>query len=250
VLLLRSAAAVWLKRLSIWAVVLVIAQGILGGLTVKFFLPVWLSSLHGILAQTFFLVTVMIAYGLSIERAASIGNEGDGQLVRIILILTGMVYIQLILGNIMRHSNSGLAIPDFPTMGGKLWPAMNQQMLDHINAWRFENNLDPVKMGQIHIHLTHRVWAMLIFLKLLYLNHVVYHKHLNKPRVIKTLFILNLVIAFEIILGISTVLSGKEVLTTTLHVTTGALVLGLCFLLLLRAAPAQWGAFKQVLKQR
>ena len=66
--LLKSNEAAWIKRLGIWAVIAVIAQGILGGLTVKYFLPVWLSMAHGVLAQMFFLMTIMIAYGLSVER--------------------------------------------------------------------------------------------------------------------------------------------------------------------------------------
>src|SRR5450755_1554703 len=37
---------VWIKRLSIFAFLIVVLQGLLGGLTVLFFLPVWLSTFH------------------------------------------------------------------------------------------------------------------------------------------------------------------------------------------------------------
>lgn len=252
VMLLRSSAAVWIKRLSIWSVILVIGQGILGGLTVIHFLPVALSSLHGVLAQTFFIVTVMIAYGLSKEHQhrLTINETYDGKFIRFGIILTIMIFIQLILGNIMRHTNSGLAIPDFPTMGGKLIPTMNQDMLMWINAWRFEHDLDPVKMGQIHTHLTHRIWGFLILFKLLFINSVAYKRHLSNPFIMKTLFWLNLAMMMQIGLGIATVLMQKEFITTSLHVTLGAVVLGLSFLLVLRSSPCSMPAYKKVLERK
>jgi len=252
VLLLRSNVPSWIKRLGIWAVITVILQGLLGGLTVKFFLPVWLSVLHGVLAQSFFLITIMIAYGLSVEYSGrlTVTETYEPKFMRFVLILAVMVYIQLIIGNFMRHTDSGLAIPDFPTTGGSLWPSMDQNMLARINAWRFEHGLDPVRMGQVHIHLLHRVWALLILLKLLYINQVAYTKHLNKPLIMKTLFWLNLAVFTQIALGIGTVLSQKEIFATTFHVAIGALTLGLSLLLLLRSSPVGLGDFKRLWKQR
>lgn len=249
VLFLRSTAAVWLKRLSIWCVVAVVAQGIFGGLTVKYFLPFWLSSLHGVLAQTFFLMTVLLAYGLSLERSIRRDTEavGTSKFLCMLLIFTAMVYIQLILGNLMRHTESGLAIPDFPTMGGTLIPTMDQAMLERINSWRFEHNYDYVSMGQVHLHLTHRIWAFLILLKLMYLNAIAYKDYLNNALVMKTLFWINIAVGIQIMLGISTVLMQKEIVVTTLHVATGASVLGLTFFLMLRTGPISWPGFKKAL---
>ena len=51
----------WMKYLGLTALGLVIAQGILGGLTVLFYLPPAVSSAHAALAQTFFCVVVLIA---------------------------------------------------------------------------------------------------------------------------------------------------------------------------------------------
>ena len=55
------------KKLGYFALILVIIQGLLGGLTVMFFLPTAISMIHGITAQTFLLVIILIAYSLSIE---------------------------------------------------------------------------------------------------------------------------------------------------------------------------------------
>ncbi len=247
-----SGFSLWIKRLGLIAFLMVVAQGILGGLTVKFFLPVWLSTFHGVLAQTFFLVTVLLCYATSVERHHrwNIDEETyNSKFMRFVLIFVGMVFVQLILGNLMRHTESGLAIPDFPTMAGGWWP-FSQEALQRINAWRFEHNLEPVKMGQVHLHFLHRFWAFLILAKLFLINQMAYQKCLDKPLVMKTLFWLNMVVMLQIMLGIGTVLMHKEVVTTTLHVACGALVLALSFLLFLRCSPLAFNEFKEVLGKK
>jgi heme a synthase len=51
----------WMRMLGWTALGTVIFQGILGGLTVLFFLPVPISVFHATLAQTFFCITIAIA---------------------------------------------------------------------------------------------------------------------------------------------------------------------------------------------
>src|SRR3954466_12989161 len=41
----------WVRRLGAFALVAVVLQGLLGGLTVKLLLPLWVSSAHATLAQ-------------------------------------------------------------------------------------------------------------------------------------------------------------------------------------------------------
>jgi cytochrome c oxidase assembly protein subunit 15 len=248
-----QAQPAWIKRLGIFAFLTVVAQGVLGGLTVLLFLPVWLSTFHGVLAQTFFLIVIMIAYGLSVERQKrwKIDEESySPRFLRMAIILMVMVYIQLIIGNIMRHAQAGLAIPDFPTMGWTMMPNFDTAWLNRVNQWRFQNNLEPVTMGQVMIHLLHRCWALLILLKLLWLNSIAYKECLDRPLILKTLYWLNVAVILQIVLGVSTVLSQKEVYTTTTHVTMGAIVLGLSFLMVLRASPLTWSQFKAISSKR
>jgi cytochrome c oxidase assembly protein subunit 15 len=54
----------WLKKLGFFALGMVILQGLFGGITVLFFLPRPVSIIHGILAQTFFMTTIVLDYGL------------------------------------------------------------------------------------------------------------------------------------------------------------------------------------------
>src|SRR2546427_8454719 len=51
----------WVRRLGLVALAAVIAQGLLGGLTVKLMLPLWVSSAHATLAQLFFCTVVSLA---------------------------------------------------------------------------------------------------------------------------------------------------------------------------------------------
>src|SRR4030095_13689117 len=51
----------WVRKLAVFALVGVIAQGLLGGLTVKLMLPLAVSSAHATLAQLFFCTTVSLA---------------------------------------------------------------------------------------------------------------------------------------------------------------------------------------------
>src|SRR4051794_22181126 len=51
----------WVRRLGFLALLGVVAQGLLGGLTVKLMLPLWVSSAHATLAQLFFCTTVSLA---------------------------------------------------------------------------------------------------------------------------------------------------------------------------------------------
>src|SRR5690349_2145536 len=59
--ILRTEKRDWVRKLGIFALFAVIAQGLLGGLTVKLMLPLAVSTAHATLAQLFFCTTVSIA---------------------------------------------------------------------------------------------------------------------------------------------------------------------------------------------
>src|SRR6202041_3702015 len=60
ILLAKSEPRRWVRNLGWTALGLVIAQGIVGGLTVKYLLPPPISTAHATLAQLFFITTVSI----------------------------------------------------------------------------------------------------------------------------------------------------------------------------------------------
>ncbi len=237
---------IWVRLLGIAALAAVVLQGVMGGLTVLFLLPTPISVTHAVLAQTFFVITIVIAYSLSLERQRreAIPAATYARLTKMVLILGVFVYVQLILGALMRHTGSGLAIPDFPTMGGYWFPPFNESMLRHINDWRFEHDLPAVTMVQIFIHFIHRVGAFLIVATVAVLDIAALHERIADKTIARTIWILNGLVICQICLGILTVLSEKSPHITSTHVMTGAATLGIVILLLLRVAPLSWQKFK------
>src|SRR6201989_2308442 len=67
----------WVRKLGIFALLAVIAQGLLGGLTVKLMLPLAVSSAHATLAQLFFCTTVSLAVFTSRSWIAARHIEGE-----------------------------------------------------------------------------------------------------------------------------------------------------------------------------
>ncbi len=102
----------WMRKLGWVALALVIAQGIVGGLTVMFFLPWAVSTAHAALGQTFFCVTVAMALLSSrgwIESEPLQLVEGKHPRIHTLTLLAvAAVYVQLILGAGFRHNGMKL----------------------------------------------------------------------------------------------------------------------------------------------
>ena len=208
----------WMKRMGIVALGAVIAQGVLGGLTVVFFLPPAISTAHAGLAEIFFCMTVAIALFTSPKWIDGYGGHvvDDAGLRRLATVTTALIYCQILVGATMRHTDAGLAIPDFPLMFGHLWPT-------HWDA-------------KIGIHFTHRAGAVFVLLAVVATAVTVWkryrasgHHELTRPAAL-----LVALVAVQITLGALTVLSRRDVWINSVHVVCGALVLTTSLVLTLR----------------
>jgi cytochrome c oxidase assembly protein subunit 15 len=230
----------WVKILSALALAAVILQGLLGGLTVLLKLPDAVSVSHGMLAQTFFCLIILIAYSESQEYATRVSSpikSGDRKLFQLSLFAVGAMYLQLLFGAIMRHSGSGLAIPDFPTMGGQWIPDFSAAMLSKINELRAVIHFAPVSMGQVVSHFIHRVWAVAVVACVLYfVARVLLSKDASAEQR-STAKYLAAGIILQLILGIAAVLTVRQPFLTSAHVMIGALMLGLSVLAAIRNYP-------------
>jgi cytochrome c oxidase assembly protein subunit 15 len=97
----------WIWKLGMFALGVVILQGILGGLTVKLMLPLAVSSAHATLAQIFFCTTVSLAVFTSkswIEARPSLEEKGTLPLRYLCTAALLTIFLQLILGATLRHS--------------------------------------------------------------------------------------------------------------------------------------------------
>src|SRR3979490_2472099 len=101
----------WMRWLGLAALGGVIAQGILGGLTVRMFQPPPVSAAHATLAQLFFSTVVAIAvFTSSWWNGELAGVEDTGRPgVRPLIVWTLVaVFLQLILGAAFRHKGFGI----------------------------------------------------------------------------------------------------------------------------------------------
>jgi len=103
----------WVRWMGILALGAVVAQGILGGLTVLYLLPAPISIFHACLAQTFFALVVSLAFFTSREWTQSNHEAGNEFLMlrKPVLMMSVLIFLQLILGATVRHTaNQGMVI--------------------------------------------------------------------------------------------------------------------------------------------
>lgn len=207
----------WVRRLGVLALVAVCVQGALGGITVRYFLPAPVSIAHAGLAQIFFCLTVALA--LVTSRAWMTPTPGrpvdDHDLRRLSVLMTTIIYVQIILGAAMRHTGAGLAIPDFPLSFGHVVP--------------------PDWTEAIAIHFAHRVGALVVTISVLTTALYVWRVHRSRVELRRPALLAVAVVSAQVTLGALTVLSGKAVAINTAHVVTGALLLATSLVLTLRA---------------
>ncbi|HLG19120.1 MAG TPA: heme o synthase [Bdellovibrionota bacterium] len=210
----------WKERRSVrtlgWiALAAVILQGVLGGLTVLFLLPAPISVGHACLGQTFFCIVVAIAV-LTSPRWKSLSRENESAAISALSIMTASaIYLQLILGAVMRHIQAGLAIPDFPLSFGHLLP--------------------PQFDLPIAIHFAHRVWGAVVFLLALLIFVHVKRRYSGVRSLILPASILLALTAAQIILGGITIWMEKAAIPATAHVATGASILATAVVLAMTA---------------
>ncbi len=249
VLIWRIDARAWLRWLGVAASLMVILQGILGGLRVTEKNPD-LGILHAALGQLFFLTMASTALFLSRfwmnapEPARCC--EPALRLRRIYLVATALILAQLVMGATMRHQHAGIAVPDFPLAYGQIWPSTDGASIAQYNEWR--NRLAdwrdplPVTAFQVQVHMIHRLLAIAILAAAAFAFWRTRRLTIpgNRLRWISGAW-LGLIIT-QAALGIFTVLRNKPVDIATLHVVAGALSLGCGTLLVLLAGQLpEWG---------
>lgn len=222
---LREARA-WLRRLGWAALALVFVQAFVGGLRVLLdHLHVELVNTsvgrlfamgHACLAQLFLCTIAAIAVACSrpwIERRAGLKAAPVAGLRQFALVCLGLLFAQLAIAAVMRHSFAGMAIPTFPhsTPEGALLPA----------TWNFG----------VGIQFAHRVMAAVLTFALLGLAVAIWRSHAAPGAMKLGAGALLFLLALQVFLGAATVLSGRSPYYATWHVIVGASLLVTTFLI-------------------
>ncbi len=101
----------WVRRLGLLALGAVVAQGVLGGLTVLFYLPVGISVAHACLAQIFFGTVVSLALFTSRwwqSELPKLEDAGAPRVRSLAVWSVAIVFLQLVLGAAFRHGGFGI----------------------------------------------------------------------------------------------------------------------------------------------
>ncbi len=193
----------WVRWLAVIACVSVVVQGVLGGLRVVL-LEQTLAIVHAALAQAFFALVVSLAFFTSREGREApqkVQAAGGGRVRHLSLLTTGIIYLELIIGAVLRHTGVGVAA---------------------------------------HLLLAGVVSIQVCFLAVLILKGYGDQPRLVRPvALLGGLLIVQLVLGLGSYLGKFTTLGmAFHPLTlvelTTAHVATGALMLATCLVLTLR----------------
>ncbi len=206
----------WMKVLVVSALVFVILQGLLGGFRVLNN-DLHFAMVHGCLAHGVFCMLISIAAGQTkmwhrLQFSVAGMKPQAISVKRLGLFVCALIFTQLIIGAIMRHSGAGLAIPTFPlTQTGGLIP----------ETFNF----------RISIHFAHRCMALIIFLVYLYWAlRVVSSKTLDKT--IRVLGGLGILLLFaQVSLGASVIWMSRAPVPTTFHVLVGAFLLAISWVI-------------------
>jgi cytochrome c oxidase assembly protein subunit 15 len=226
----------WVRTLGWVALAAVVAQGLLGGLTVLLLLPTSVSVAHAALAQSFFCLTVVIAAVTSAwwKQSTPVEYAPARTTTRLSQALIVLVFTQLIIGAVMRHMNAGLAIPDFPLNYGQVIPPTGDGGIIDINDFRLSLDLTVVTSSQIWIHFAHRIGGLVVFLFVIITSLHVSRTYRHEGLMREPMIVVLLLASMQILLGALTVWTGLSVAVATAHVATGALLLASCVFLAIR----------------
>jgi len=215
----------WVRYTALAALGLVVTQAVLGGMTVLFDLPLTLAVAHAMTGQAFFCLMVAIALFTNPRwqvTAPVAATSERASLTPLAATTTGIIYLQIIVGALMRHMHAGLAIPDFPLAFGRLVP--------------------PMFSLPIAINFAHRCGAVIVTAMVLWTVARVLRQYGDEPALRRPALGLLVLLAIQIGLGAATILSRRAVIPTTSHVAVGAAVLATCLALTLRAWHLERGA--------
>jgi cytochrome c oxidase assembly protein subunit 15 len=232
--LARTESRRWVRRLGWFAVGLVLAQAVVGGLRVlldSHALPSLETSvgrlfamLHACLAQLFVCTLIALAVACTrgwIERGVPV----SATVRRAGVVCCALLFVQLAIAAVLRHSFAGLAIPTFPysTPEGGLLPA----------HWDF----------RVAIHFAHRVMAAILTLALPAFVILITRDRGATLAMRTAASALLTLLGLQIFLGAQIIWTQRTATMTTGHVLVGAMTLATTFWL-------TWVAHRDALEHR
>ncbi|HEY1553466.1 MAG TPA: COX15/CtaA family protein [Kofleriaceae bacterium] len=183
---------------------MVIAQGSLGAITVGFKLPWFVSTAHLLLGMSYFATLIYTAFrtrpapsAMELDRHERLRDELGARARRWIGIAAGAVFVQLLLGALVRHLGAAMVCLGMPqcTRSGDWWPAAHVQDL----------------------HMVHRGFGVVVAVVTTIAAVIVLRRAREWPQLRTLAAIAPLLVAGQIALGIVTVLTLRAVPPAVAH---------------------------------
>ncbi|MFV1995206.1 MAG: heme A synthase, partial [Verrucomicrobiales bacterium] len=198
------------RSLSLVALGMVLLQGTFGGIRVLHISDL-MGVFHGCLGQIFFCLLIFLAMRSSpswntsrerLEPAVAVGAR------RFSSALVTVVFFQLVLGAIMRHTHRfGIADDGILTTGGVFFPGFAD--------------------FDLGILFSHKAWALVVFFTSLGAAGFARKRLTGNPGLRTHFVLLAVVVATQLGLGIGVIATAKSFWVTNFHVLTGLGILAL-----------------------
>jgi heme a synthase len=208
----------WVRNTAFAAVALVVVQAILGGITVLLLLPLPIAVAHALTGQAFFCLMVALALFTNPHFGAAPAiktSYARPRLTVLSAITTALIYVQILIGAVMRHLGAGLAIPDFPMSFGHVVP--------------------PFISIYVDVNFAHRCGAVVVACFVLWTVARILRFYRGEAQLRRPALGLLALLILQLALGALTIWSGRAVLPATAHVAVGAAVLAASLALTIRA---------------
>ncbi|HZS39111.1 MAG TPA: COX15/CtaA family protein [Polyangia bacterium] len=186
------------------ALACVIAQGVLGGLTVLYRLPTWTSTAHLGTSMIFFSLVIYIAFRLR-EPAAEPRAPLAPSVARWTLAAAALIYAQMILGALIRHLGAGLACVELPLCQGHLFP--------------------PGAHPYVQLHMLHRLIAVIAFVVVAAASVVTWRAARGRSSARRLALLAPGLVLVQIALGVLSITSFRDLIPLTAHLAVAALIL-------------------------
>lgn len=208
----QDRAARWM---GVGAVVLVIFQGVLGGVTVLMRLPTLVSTSHLAAALLFFALTIYLCFRL--RPGADEGRERIEPVRKIAAVAMGAVYLQILLGAFVRHTGAGRSCLTIPWCDGELWPASG-----------------PAALHMLHRHVAIAVLLLTIGAAVLALRGLKGH---DRPTARLAAALVPWITGLQVVVGYVMIFRRVEWVSAMAHTGVAALLLAALVVLYVAAGP-------------
>lgn len=193
----------WMFKACLAGLGLLVVQSVFGGLTVIYQLPDLVSTTHLTLAFAFLTLAAVLAAATSGHGSADEGmNESVGVRLRALAVFAGLlVFLQSVLGGLVRHTDAGMACPDVPLCLGQVVP--------------------PLVNLPITAHFAHRVLALVATAAVIWLAVEAFRS--DAPQRLRRWVVAAVVLVLlQVGLGIASVLTVLAVTPVSLHTLVAA----------------------------